>query len=214
MKTEQKITIIVTNLEAVKVNKKRRCTQCKSYKVQTKGITCSIGFFCDNDCRVDYANKSTGKLLEKSRAIKTKADNKAHSDRKKAFNNNDKKLRLNEAQKAFNKYIRLRDAKEPCISCQRHHSGQYHAGHYKTVGARSDLRFHEDNCHKQCAPCNNHLSGNIGEYIGNLINKIGQKRFDALTLVRKVEYTCEDLKGIELIYKDKSARLIKLNNGV
>jgi len=203
--------LIVTKLDKLIVNKKRRCTQCKSYKVQTKGITCAIGFFCDGDCRIEYANKSTGKLLEKSRAIKAKSDNKAHSDRKKAFNNNDKALRAKEAQKAFNAYIRLRDDKEPCISCQRHHKGQYHAGHYKTVGARPDLRFDEDNCHKQCAPCNNHLSGNIGEYITNLINKIGQKRVDALTLVRTVKYTCDDLKGIELIYKDKFKKL-RMNN--
>jgi len=78
-----------------------------------------------------------------------------------------------EAQAAVNKFIRLRDAKEPCISCQRNHSGQIHAGHYLSIGARPNLRFHEQNIHAQCAPCNNHLSGNLVNYRINLIKKIG-----------------------------------------
>ena len=32
-----------------------------------------------------------------------------------------------EAQTEFNRFIRLRDADQPCISCGRHHQGQYHA---------------------------------------------------------------------------------------
>nr|DAL22037.1 MAG TPA_asm: NinG recombination protein [Caudoviricetes sp.] len=43
-----------------------------------------------------------------------------------------------------------------------------------------ELRFNEDNCHRQCAPCNNHLSGNLTAYRPALIAKIGQSRFDAL----------------------------------
>lgn len=68
----------------------------------------------------------------------------------------------------------------PCISCGRHHDGQYHAGHFRTTGANPELRFDEDNCHRQCAPCNNHLSGNLISYRPALIAKIGQVRFDAL----------------------------------
>lgn len=83
---------------------------------------------------------------------------------------------LREAQAAFNEFIRLRDAHEPCISCGRHHDGQYHAGHYRTVGANPELRFDEDNVHKQCAPCNNHKSGDIVNYRINLVAKIGAER--------------------------------------
>lgn len=114
---------------------------------------------------------------------------------------------MKEAQKAFNAYIRKRDEKEPCISCQRHHEGQYHAGHFKTTAARPDLRFNEDNCHKQCAPCNNHLSGNIGQYIAHLTNKIGQERLELLALDKQVKYTCQELKEIELYYKEKLKKL-------
>ncbi|MBF3209581.1 recombination protein NinG, partial [Pseudomonas aeruginosa] len=71
---------------------------------------------------------------------------------------------LREAQQAFNEFIRLRDADQPCISCGRHHDGQYHAGHYRTVAASPELRFEPLNVHKQCAPCNNHKSGDIVNY--------------------------------------------------
>lgn len=80
---------------------------------------------------------------------------------------------LREAQASVNRYIRLRDAGKPCISCGRHHQGQYHAGHYRSVGACPELRFELNNIHAQCAPCNNHLSGNIVAYRQGLIQKIG-----------------------------------------
>ncbi|WP_039032001.1 recombination protein NinG [Leclercia adecarboxylata] len=85
-----------------------------------------------------------------------------------------------QAQQAFNEFIRYRDRHQPCISCGRHHDGQYHAGHFRTTGANPELRFNEDNCHRQCAPCNNHLSGNLIAYRPALIAKIGQARFDSL----------------------------------
>ena len=83
-------------------------------------------------------------------------------------------------QTEFNKYIRLRDKDKPCISCGRHHQGQYHAGHYRSVGACPELRYDERNCFKQCAPCNNHLSGNLIEYRINLVKKYGQSAVDFL----------------------------------
>ncbi|WP_258530002.1 recombination protein NinG [Pseudomonas aeruginosa] len=53
------------------------------------------------------------------------------------------------------------------------HDGQYHAGHYRSVGSHPELRFDEDNVHKQCAPCNNHKSGDVVNYRINLVAKIG-----------------------------------------
>jgi len=87
---------------------------------------------------------------------------------------------IKQAQQAFNEFIRYRDRHLPCISCGRHHDGQYHAGHFRTTGANPELRFDEDNCHKQCSVCNNHLSGNLTAYRPALIAKIGQERFDVL----------------------------------
>ncbi|HCT9738222.1 TPA: recombination protein NinG [Morganella morganii] len=112
------------------------------------------------------------------------------------------------AQTAFNAYIRERDKDLPCISCGRHHAGQYHAGHYRTTGASPELRFDEDNVHKQCAPCNNHLSGNIENYTPRLIEKIGQDRFDRLMGVHELpKWKREDYERIRDEYRRKLKEL-------
>lgn len=89
---------------------------------------------------------------------------------------------LNILQKVFNTFIRLRDKDEPCISCgTTSKTIKYDAGHYFTVGGYPNLRFDEDNVHKQCSNnCNMKLSGNIIEYRPRLIKKIGEERFEAL----------------------------------
>ena len=112
---------------------------------------------------------------------------------------------LKEAQQQFNRYIRARDANEPCVSCQRHHEGQYHAGHYMTAGGFPELRFDEDNCHKQCAPCNNHLSGNIAAYRVNLVKKIGVTRVESLEGPHDpLKLTIDEIKEIKAKYRDKA----------
>ncbi|OBU11714.1 recombination protein NinG [Morganella psychrotolerans] len=113
-----------------------------------------------------------------------------------------------QAQTAFNAYIRKRDKDQPCISCGRHHEGQYHAGHYRTTGANPELRFDESNTHKQCAPCNNHLSGNIENYTPRLIEKIGQERFDWLMGVHELpKWKREDYERIRNEYQLKLKEL-------
>ena len=117
---------------------------------------------------------------------------------------------LKEAQTEFNKYIRLRDAHLPCISCGRHHTGQYHAGHYRTVGSMPALRFNEDNVHKQCSACNNHLSGNIVNYRINLLAKIGQQRLEILEGKHEpLHLSIDDIKAIKQTYKAKCKALEK-----
>lgn len=68
-----------------------------------------------------------------------------------------------EAQDEFNRYIRRRDAGQPCISCGNTNPNiQYCAGHFKTRGAYLELAFDERNVHLQCNKrCNMELSGNI-----------------------------------------------------
>lgn len=85
-----------------------------------------------------------------------------------------------ETQAVFNEWVRLRDAALPCVSCGRHHEGQYHAGHYRTVGANPELRFEPLNVHKQCAPCNNHKSGDIVNYRIELVKRIGVEKVEWL----------------------------------
>jgi hypothetical protein len=138
-------------------------------------------------------------------AIKHTANLKAKRERKEAKERKTKlKTRrdwLREAQAAFNRYIRTRDMGKPCISCGRHHQGQIHAGHYLSVGARPELRFNENNVHAQCAPCNNHLSGNIVLYRKGLIAKIGFELVEWLEGHHEPKhYTIDDLKQIKADY--------------
>ncbi len=151
--------------------------------------------------------KCLAEWAKQDREIKAEAK---HKQDKKRLKDNDRSFRDKQAQAAFNKYIRERDSDLPCVSCGRAHSGQYHAGHYLSRGAHPELRFEEDNCHKQCAPCNNHLSGNISNYRPALVKKIGQDRVDWLEGKHEVrKYTCEDLKEVELKYKQKLKELNK-----
>ena len=120
---------------------------------------------------------------------------------------------LKEAQAIFNQFIRLRDKDAPCISCQRFHTGQYHAGHYKTTGSHPELRFNEFNVHKQCAPCNNHLSGNIINYRINLVKKIGLDEVEWLESNHTAnKYTIDDIKTLKVIYKQKIKALDTKNS--
>ncbi|MBS0918242.1 recombination protein NinG [Providencia rettgeri] len=64
-----------------------------------------------------------------------------------------------QAQAAFNQFIRLRDRHEPCISCGESnppdlHGGQWDCGHFLSVGSHPELRFDERNAYKQCKSCN------------------------------------------------------------
>jgi len=119
---------------------------------------------------------------------------------------------LKECQQAFNAWIRERDYAEPCISCGRHHVGKYDAGHYLTVGAHPELRFHPENCHKQCAPCNNHLSGNIVEYRKGLLAKIGPERLEWLEGKHEpVKYAIDEIKEMTKHFRAEAKRL-KLHN--
>jgi len=143
-------------------------------------------------------------LAEWAKLDREKKAEIAHKVRKREFKDNDKSLRTKEAQKAFNAFIRARDNDLPCISCGRAHLGQYHAGHYKSTGSSPELRFEEINNNKQCAPCNNHLSGNIENYRINLIKKIGLDKVEWLEGPHEPKkYTCAELKEIELMYKQK-----------
>jgi hypothetical protein len=148
-------------------------------------------------------------LAEWSKQDREKKADNIHKENKKALKDNDKSHRAKMAQQAFNAYIRQRDHNLPCISCQRYHTGQYHAGHYRSVGAHPELRFEELNNNKQCSACNNHLSGNIVDYRINLINKIGLDKVEWIEGPHEPKkYSCEELKAIELHYKQKLKEML------
>lgn len=131
---------------------------------------------------------------------KVRADKKAEREETKRRKEALKPLRklLDTAQKAFNAYIKERDKDWPCISCGETNppmtsGGQWDAGHFLSRGAYPELRFDEDNCHKQCKSCNGgsgkfaHKARTTAEkYEANLIEKIGRERVEALKAPRPI----------------------------
>jgi hypothetical protein len=106
-----------------------------------------------------------------------------------------------EAQAACNRYVRLRDNDQPCVSCGRYHDGQYHAGHYLTTKAHPEVRFNELNIWKQCSTCNNHLSGNLLEYRKRLIGLNGEWLVEYLESYHPPRrYTIDELREIKQHY--------------
>ena len=152
-----------------------------------------------NPARANQWVCSPGCALEYVRANAKKAKRKQHLEaRVKAKTRGDWQR---EAQAAFNRYIRARDAELPCVSCGRFHGGQWHAGHFRTVGSSPALRFDEANCHKQCAPCNNYLHGNLTKYRESLLLKIGAEEVARLEGPQEPKkYTIENLKEIKAKY--------------
>lgn len=108
------------------------------------------------------------------------------------------------AQITFNKYIRLRDKDELCISCKQKPK-KSNAGHYYNANNHWNVRFDENNVHLQCEHCNTFLSGNLINYRENLLKKIGAEEFNVLEGKSKVtrKFTKEELKEIIAIYKKK-----------
>jgi len=151
--------------------------------------------FCDVDHMAEHGQVKRREQMER----KAKAEHKAAKERIKT-----KSKWTQEAQQAVNAYVRERDAALPCVSCQRHHQGQYHAGHYRSVGSAPELRFETIQIWKQCAPCNNHLSGNLINYRIELIKRIGQNKVDWIEGPHEAKkYTIDDLRNIRGEYRAK-----------
>ena len=106
------------------------------------------------------------------------------------------------AQAAFNAYIRERDKDRSCISCGTY-NGKMNAGHYMSVGSTPELRFNEDNVHKQCERCNTFYSGNLINYRIELINRIGQERVNLLERkdLEPLKMTIDEIKELTKKYK-------------
>jgi len=150
------------------------------------GVTCSIKL---------VKQEKEKKFKQKTNELRVKAKTKSQW--------------LKEAEREFNRYIRARDFYDPCISCRTIKYVQYAAGHYFTKGGHSELRFNEDNVHKQCNKhCNMMLSGNIAAYRVELEKKIGAERLRILEGKHEPKnYTIDDIKKIKEKYKKLAKEL-------
>ena len=185
--------------------KQHKCKECGEYYTKFR----STQQVCSVKCAMAMGKRKAEEKRKKlEKADRLEASRRMRERKEKLKSRSDW---LKDLQRVFNEFIRLRDADLPCISCGRYHQGQWHAGHYRSVGACPELRFNEDNAHKQCSACNNHLSGNILEYRLGLIEKIGLERVEFLG--RKdhppLKLSVEEIKDLIKVYRAKVRELKK-----
>lgn len=173
-----------------------KCPVCRQPATERFGLK----LFCGFEHAAEWAKTQQEKRKAKEKAELRKVDR----EKLKALKTRSEWLK--ELQVIFNRFIRLRDAGLPCISCGALDDGsrQMQAGHYKTVGAHPALRFDEKNCHSQCSRCNNFLSGNLLPYRVALIAKVGQAEVDRLEGPQEpLKLTIEDIQQLIKTYKIK-----------
>ena len=181
----------------MKMNKCKHCKKPASAKF-------GLNYFCDTECAYNHA-----------RAIQAKKASKESFERRKRDKERLVQLKsrsewLKEAQAVFNRFIRLRDAGLPCVSCGHPDNGsrQRHASHYKSVGGNPELRFNPLNCHASCSICNNYLSGNLVPYRVELIKRIGLEEVEKLEGKHEpLKLTVEEIKELIKTYKAKVKEL-------
>lgn len=166
--------------------KTRKCKYCKSVFTPINSLQKNC---FEPLCVSDWINEVKEKNWKKKKA-KLKMDLMTVQDYVKL------------AQQVFNKYIRLRDAGNVCISCQKKPLKE-NAGHFYNANNHWSVRFDERNVHLQCEHCNTYLSGNLIYYRENLLQKIGIEEFERLSAeaMKTRKFTIEELKEIISTYK-------------
>lgn len=155
--------------------KQKKCKVCRQPFTQRTPLQT----LCGPACMPTYAEKLEAKRAKEA----TKAERARTRERKEAIKTVPDLIR--EADQAFCAYIRLRDrlAGHLCISSGRPldwSGNSVDAGHFRSRGAASHLRYNEDNCHAQSKHDNRYKGGNILPYRANLIARIGLERVEAL----------------------------------
>jgi len=159
---------------------------------------------CSPKCALQLAKQLSSRKQKQQEKAERAAWNKRKADVKPLKHWEDA------TQRVVNDYIRERDRDLPCISCGTWITVQWEAGHFRSRGAASHLRYNEDNIHKQCHRCNAELSSNAIPYRAELVVKIGSERVEALENNNTPHrYTREELKSIRMHYRALMRELIK-----
>lgn len=121
-------------------------------------------------CAIEFSNSKKGSEFV---AKQGRAEDRG---RTKKINDQDRGHWLKKAKFEFHRFIRLRDHYKPCISCGHYYLvGDWHAGHFMSVGAHKDLEFVEINVHKECNRCNTYDDSHLVGYADNLPGRIDAK---------------------------------------
>ena len=188
----------------------RRCAECKKKVDSSEALYGGLKAFCCYECLRKFIDSERGQKAVRS--VK-RQDIKERKEKLKTAGEYTK-----EAQAAFNRFVRIRDAHQPCISCGNpleHQSlgGGYDAGHYRSRGAASHLRFNLLNCHAQCKKCNRYLSGAAAEYRIGLSRKITKSQLEAIESDNTPRrFTIEYLKRVKSIFTRRASLYERLRN--
>jgi len=201
------------------VARKIRCIECKQYEDKEKMTRHPVGNFCSFDCIKIYISK---KIERQKKAQRNKQKREQAAQKKiSKFKVKSYAKKMKELQKAFNEMRRYeeflwfaeRKMKPTCISCGGELGGdQWSCGHYKTVGARPDLRFDRKNTYLQHNNrCNMHLSGDIENYKRGLTLRFGESEAaDILSYLEVIQDT-EKMTDCQIQSKMKEYRGITKN---
>lgn len=157
------------------------------------------------------------------RAKKEQAETKARQAARRADRAKRESLKtrsdwIKDAQREFNRYVRLRDARLPCICCglplgAGEVGGGYDCGHYRSVGSAPHLRFDERNAHAQRKQCNRYGAGRAVDYRLGLIGRLGPEVVAAIESDQTPKhYTIPDLIAIRDKYRAMTKQLMETCN--
>jgi hypothetical protein len=189
-------------------------SRCKFCRVKFTPEERSSGIKLHASCIGPYAESFAAKAAKK-RATKARADKAQQSKALRARKRALKRIPelTQEAQVAFNAFIRERDRGRPCICCGQplghgEVGGAYDCGHYRSRGSAPHLRFDERNAHAQRKYCNRHGAGRAVDYRAGLIARLGLAVVEALESDNGVhKWTREELISITATYKAKLKEL-------
>lgn len=208
-RTPFKAKAVSASTRATAAVKPKTCTKskggCGAKFIPARPMQCACGI----PCALNIAAMAKAKEAKKA-AADDKRQTRAKLEAMKGLPD-----LLAEAQREFNRFIRLRDAGMPCICCgqplgDQRFGGASDAGHYRSVGSAPHLRFDERNCHAQRKVCNNHKAGNHVEYRAGLIRRIGLEAVEALEADQAAKkYTRDQVRQIRDNYRREANALAK-----
>ena len=173
----------------------------------------SLQQVCSPPCAIDLAKAKREKAF-KAETKRRKAAIKTVSDW------------MNDAQDAFNAFIRKRDAiaNQPCITCGEYEAEMiggalWDAGHFKSKQSHGHLRFNELACHREHSSCNRVTPkrGAVNRrddmthdnaYRAGLVERIGLELVEFLEGPHEIQQLrIEDLKWLKKHYTEKAKAL-------
>lgn len=176
--------------------KQKSCKICKNKFTPER----QMQSVCSYECSLAYANQHLSKSVKEKKKT-------ARAELIK-YNQSDVKLRMELAKKIVQKYVRLRDFNDPCISCRKPFAKQWDGGHYMNAQYFSAIRFNTLNIHKQCSHCNDWNNENKQTYRIHLIDKIGLDKVEWLEAQNQtVKYDAEYLNKLIKTFRKKIRRL-------